>query len=473
MYRTTDPRFRRRLNEIGQTLESANETAQSSLYIFSQNYIKPCFGAVGNCLGNCVDASCPGVGGKRNARKARAARADRAELSFDFYDDWDEEERDGLLGWGGADDFDRIVGGSGGGYGTTGPAVPAQQQPPRQRGMSYPKGRRKSIGEGVDAAVVNQRGFWGRLFAGKPAPYKPTVADLQDHPGSRWRDRTEGEALLGEDESGSDRIGRRAKTHRRKRSGTQASQETTSSYSSRGDLFPSDEEDDAIPLDDEFAMVLERRGTMHSGPETDSSSNPVSHKRGKRPSAGSRASTRRTFSSRSTKSARKGTSRTSSSGQHTPTTISRDDLPEATELDSGLVPKEILRPHAGLDVDEDPQSPPHLAELEAQERRVAEEEEAAVQRKREEALRIAAERGLPLHDLKKHATAQTTSAEKAPEMQAASTEPSSSAREPTQLPSPLPTEDEEDQPAPKAKSGRSTRSSTNSDGSTKGHEQLG
>ncbi|EGP85635.1 uncharacterized protein MYCGRDRAFT_100718 [Zymoseptoria tritici IPO323] len=388
MYRTTDPRFRRRLNEIGQTLESANETAQSSLYIFSQNYIKPCFGAVGNCLGNCVDASCPGVGGKRNARKARAARADRAELSFDFYDDWDEEERDGLLGWGGADDFDRIVGGSGGGYGTTGPAVPAQQQPPRQRGMSYPKGRRKSIGEGVDAAVVNQRGFWGRLFAGKPAPYKPTVADLQDHPGSRWRDRTEGEALLGEDESGSDRIGRRAKTHRRKRSGTQASQETTSSYSSRGDLFPSDEEDDAIPLDDEFAMVWKRRGTMHSGPETDSSSNPVSHKRGKRPSAGSRASTRRTFSSRSTKSARKGTSRTSSS-------------------------------------DEDPQSPPHLAELEAQERRVAEEEEAAVQRKREEALRIAAERGLPLHDLKKHATAQTTSAEKAPEMQAASTEPSS------------------------------------------------
>lgn len=51
----------------------------------------------------------------------------------------------------------------------------------------------------------------------------------------------------------------------RKRSGTSASHATTTSLSSRGDLFPSEDEDDAIPLDDEFATALERRTTSSNG----------------------------------------------------------------------------------------------------------------------------------------------------------------------------------------------------------------
>lgn len=81
---------------------------------------------------------------------------------------------------------------------------------------------------------------------------------------------------------------------------------TLDSLSSRGDLFPSDEEDDAIPLDDEFAMVLERRTTQSSmsGLQTETSSGRARSERklGKRPSTGSRTSTRRTMSTRSVRS---------------------------------------------------------------------------------------------------------------------------------------------------------------------------
>jgi hypothetical protein len=48
---------------------------------------------------------------------------------------------------------------------------------------------------------------------------------------------------------------------RRNRSATQSSRGTDNSLSSRGDLFPSDEEEDAVPLDDEFALAFGRRGT--------------------------------------------------------------------------------------------------------------------------------------------------------------------------------------------------------------------
>ena len=113
MYRTTnDPRFRRRLNEIGQTLESANETAQSGIYIFGQTYVKPCFESITNCLTDCVDAGCPSLNLRNRDRlrrqRGRARSTGRAESSFDFYDDWDEDENDGLLGWGN-DEFDSLV----------------------------------------------------------------------------------------------------------------------------------------------------------------------------------------------------------------------------------------------------------------------------------------------------------------------------------------------------------------------------
>lgn len=353
MYRTTDPRFRRRLNDLSATLESANESAQSGLYIFTQRYIRPAFSACGSCLGTCVDAACPQ---RERLRRGRGGGGrGRAELNFDFYDDWEEEEEGGLLGWG----EDEV-----GGYGT----VAVEEQPARGRGMSY--GRRKSVldgggGEGGGGGG-GAGGLLGRLFgAGRAVRYQPSAADLQEHPGKGRSGETEG--LL---EGRSSR-----RQHGRTRSGTVESRETADSLSSRGDIFPSDEEDDAVPLDDEFAMVLERRNTQ-SGPETESSSGKTGSvapkKRGKRPSGGSRVSSRRTVSSRSSLG-RDGRSRNSSVVQ---------------------TPVDEERPSGIEDVDPKEVEVPTMKELTQEERKLAEEEEAEIARKREEAKRVAAERGL-------------------------------------------------------------------------------
>jgi len=366
MYRTNDPRFRRRLNDLSATLESANESAQSSVYIFAHHYIRPCFASIGNCLTTCVEAGCPHL---QQRDRLRRGRRGRAELSFDFYDDWDEDENEGLLGWGGDDD------GEAPGYGT----VDVQtQQPGRQRGMSYPRDRRrKSAHEGVAGTEGSGgSGFFGRLFGGSRAVrYKPSSADLQEHPGAkRSKDRGEGEALLEESE-GSVGAGRAPRRHGRKRSGTAGSRETTDSLSSRGDIFPSDDEDDAIPLDDEFAMVLERRNTQ-SGPETETSSGNTGSiapkKRGKRPSAGSRVSSRRTMSSRSLSG--RGPRSRNSSALHTP-------IDET--LAGGL--EEVSAKEIEV---------PTMDDLSEEERELAQKEEAEVERRRDEASRAAAERGL-------------------------------------------------------------------------------
>lgn len=366
MYRTNDPRFRRRLNDLSATLESANESAQSSVYIFTQQYIRPCFGSIGNCLTTCVEAGCPHL---QQRDRLRRGRRGRAELSFDFYDDWDEDENEGLLGWGDDD-------GDAPGYGTV---DVQQQQPARQRGMSYPRDRRrKSAHEGVAGTEgLGGSGFFGRLFGGSRAVrYKPSSADLQDHPGAKrsHKDRGEGEALLEESE-GSAGAGRAPRRHGRNRSGTAGSRETMDSLSSRGDIFPSDEEDDAIPLDDEFAMVLERRNTQ-SGPETETSSGNTGSiaptKRGKRPSAGSRVSSRRTMSSRSL-SGKGSRSRNTSAAQ--------------TPMESGL--------QGGLEeVSAKEIEVPTMDDLSEEERELAKKEEADIERRRDEASRAAAERGL-------------------------------------------------------------------------------
>ena len=283
---------------------------------------------------------------------------------------WDDlDENDGLLGWGGNDEFDRLLAGSAAGYGAV------SQQPARQRGMSYPKARRKSAAqiEAEDPTVIPcSQGFFSRMFGGKVLRYKPSAADLQEHPGARrkGRDLTEGEALLEESEDGRGR----QKRHMRNRSLTASSGNTTDSFSSRGDIFPSDEED-AIPLDDEFAMVLERRNT-NPVIETESSSNRTgSDKRAKRPSVGSRNSTRRTMSSRSIRSSlgKKSRSRAESNAQ----TPIEEHTPDMVEE-----PAEVV-------------GPPSLTELKHEEQRIAEEEEAEVQRWRSKAQRLAADRGLP------------------------------------------------------------------------------
>lgn len=423
MYRTGDPRFRRRLNEIGHTLESANESAQSQLYIFGQIYVKPCFESVTECFRTCIDASCPTLNlnatQRDRLRRQRGRSRGRAELSFDFYDDWDDEADDALMGgWAGNDEFDRLLSGSQG-YGTL--SSTQTQQPARQRTMSYPKARRKSAvpphDGGQDPTVIPaSSGFFARMFGGKGKGlrYKPSAADLQEHPGARrtaGRDLTEGEALLAE----GDEEGRRK--HRRIRSNTVTSGETIDSLSSRGDIFPSDEEDDAIPLDDEFAMVLERRTTL-SGPDTETSSGRTrgsdDRKRGKRPLAGSRKST---ISSRSRGSSRKRRSRTNSSAAQTPI----DEAPPSFDTEEEV---EV----------------PTISELKQEEARIAHAEEADVERRRQEALKLAAERGLVEEPL--------SSKEATPHVQSPVLQPVQMSDEPSQLPTPLATDDEEEESRP-------------------------
>ncbi|KAE8349521.1 hypothetical protein BDV28DRAFT_141061 [Aspergillus coremiiformis] len=259
--RPRDPRVRQTINQISHNLETANETAQEGLYTFSHNYILPCFAAIGNCVSACTSPCLPS-----REDQLRRRRRGRAEAIFDFYDDWDNDDtNDGLLGWG-TDELDRLLAGSGLARGTT------SEQPRRQRKMSYGtrRARRKSSvlvpDDRNDPTVIPSSSFLGFLerfpwrFGARGLKYRPSVADLQEHPTGLRRHTHEDEPLM-ETEEENEGPSSNGKA-RRYRSSTQSSRETANSLSSRGDLILSDEEEDAVPLDDEFAMALaSRRGT--------------------------------------------------------------------------------------------------------------------------------------------------------------------------------------------------------------------
>ncbi|KAF2683443.1 hypothetical protein K458DRAFT_404983 [Lentithecium fluviatile CBS 122367] len=373
MYRRGDPRWNRTIQNITDTVEHANESAQEGLYSFTHQYVSPCFQSVTQCVNACTAPCFPS---QNDRRRHRARSRGGAESSFDFYDDWEEDENDGLLGWGN-DNLDRLWG-SPSNYG-------AVTQPGRQNTMSYGnrtrdpkynKTRRKSAVQphdgGPDPTIIPSSsyfGFLGRLpfkIGGKVLRYKPSAADLTEHPGLSRRSYeeavVESQPLMEDsDEEAGTRNER--KGHGRKRSQTDASGHTTDSLSSRGDIFPSDDEDDAVPLDDEFALALERRTTGQWHDDTSSGkSKPRSSSRGKskRPS-GSRVSTRSTSTRNTQDSGRKSMERT------------RSDIIE-----------EI----------------PTLSDLKQEEERVRIEEEAEVERKRYDAQQLALKRGLaPNHGL--------------------------------------------------------------------------
>ncbi|KAJ6084240.1 hypothetical protein N7486_011040 [Penicillium sp. IBT 16267x] len=259
MMRSRDPRIRQRINQISHNIESANETAQEGLYAFSQNYLSPCVASIGNCINGCTAPCFPSREDQRRRR-----RRGHAEANFDFYDDWDTaEEDDGLLGWG-TGELDRLLAGSGLTRNTT-------EQPRRPRRMSYGtrNTRRRSAGhipdDRSDPTVIPSSSLIGFLerfpwrFGAKGVKYRPSAADLQEHPGSSRRYAHEDEPLMEatEDEGGPISYNENSRNRR----GTGSSRDTSNSLSSRGDLLPSDEEEDAVPLDDEFALVFGRRGT--------------------------------------------------------------------------------------------------------------------------------------------------------------------------------------------------------------------
>lgn len=288
-----DPRLRQRWNQITHDAETVTENAAAGIWSFQHNYINPCMGSLVESLEQCT-AVCLGDAEERLRKRRERDRArGRAEYSFDFYDDWyDEEEAEnaGLLGSWVGEDWERLLAGTGtqrkrGGGETA-------QQPSRKRAMSYGTkgGRRKARDQ--DHTIIRSSqpiGFLSKLpwKIGGTLRYKPSAADLQDRPGMHSVGETE--PLLGPTtDSNSSDAGKAPRT--RQRSGTAGSGETSDSYRSRGDLFPSDGEgeEDAVPLDDDVTFDMIRKDDRSSG-KTRSS-------RGKRP-AGSRTVSRTTLGS--------------------------------------------------------------------------------------------------------------------------------------------------------------------------------
>lgn len=332
-------------------------------------------------------------------RRARAREhqqnsyAARAEYTFDFYDDWDDDDEllasgntaggvSGILGgWSGAqggggggrgEDWDRLIGGSGiARKGSAHAAEITDQQPRRKRGMSYgTRGviRRKTGGDEEDPTIIPSTaplGFLGRLpwKIGGTLRYKPSAAFLKDHPGAPSGRPDETQPLL--EESGDDMDFRpQIAAHTRKRSGTGGSGDTSDSYRSRGDLFPSDGEEyeDAMEIDDEFAVALER--------VDDRASSNTRSSKGKRPAGSRRVSRAASGTTLSSSASRSSLKARRASGEPSPT---MEDSIHSIRTVS-------------------------IEDLRAEEEEIEREEDQEVARKREAAARIARERGLSQSD---------------------------------------------------------------------------
>ena len=339
----------------------------------------------------------------RQRRTQLAANRGRPEFIFDFYNaEWDEEEeeneRTGLLGRWGADELDRLLAGGGSG-----------EQPKRQGQMNYGtragRGRRRSTGAGKgeeDPTILpgsSMFGFLERLpwnIGRRGVRYKPSAADLQDVAGETRKDSSDPEAsaLLEDSEEEESYQGRSGgRWHKRNRSVTTNSQSTTNSLSSRGDLFPSeDEAADAVPLDDEFAITLSRRSGSNDDFSSGKSRKTKSSRSMSKPSksAAKRKALSRSHTGQSTR--RHGlvvTTPTSATESVTSSdkTASAEVTPAESDEFALVSPATEMQEQRGL---------PTMEELEREEEEVRQEEEAEIQRKREEARQVAQERGLEL-----------------------------------------------------------------------------
>ncbi|KAJ9155990.1 hypothetical protein NKR19_g4268 [Coniochaeta hoffmannii] len=398
-----NPLLRQRWNHISHTTEAVTENAAAGIWSFGHRYITPCCSSVADALDACT-SPCLGDREER-ARRARerdrGARRSRApEYTFDFYDDWADEFDDGFDDGGGGgggggverhggilgritgEDWDRLLAGTGGGgrrRGEEDGGVTVVDQPRRKRGMSYgtrgPAGRRK-VAEEDDPTVIPSTaplGFLGRLpfRIGGTLRYKPSAANLKEHPGQHAHEEMgmEREPLLGngeeeravEEHGGEDR-------QKRQRSNTAGSGATSDSYRSRNDLFPSDGEgeEDAVPLDDEFAVALDR--------VDDRGSNKTRSSKGKRVEG-------RSNSGLSLNLART-VSRTTIGS-----TLSRDSKRRSSDVSMRQV-------DGAAEI-----ATPTMEDLHFEEEQARREEEEEVERKRRRAAQVALERGLSRDNL--------------------------------------------------------------------------
>ena len=286
-----NPEFRQTLNTLSRNLESANEAAQENIYTFAQIYVDPCLSGLRASLADCTAPCFPGK--DEQLRRRRGTPRGRPELNFDFYDDWDDEDEaaNSLLGWGN-DELDGLLAGN---------TNTGTSQPGRQRAMSYgSRNRRRGntlpSDHEQDPTVIRGSSYLGFLerlpwgIGARMLTYQPSAANLQINPGG-LRLRDEEADITNSDRE--DLIQGQQTVHGRKRSGTTTSQSTTTSRSSRGDLILSEEEEDAVPIDDEFAVMLSKRST-NTGSEDHSSGKTGSSKR-----PGPSAQSTRTSSSKS------------------------------------------------------------------------------------------------------------------------------------------------------------------------------
>ncbi|KAI1115893.1 hypothetical protein F5Y14DRAFT_107359 [Nemania sp. NC0429] len=360
-----DPRLRQRWNQISQTTETVTENAAAGIWSFGHTYITPCLASFASAFDGCT-AVCLGDREERNRRARERQRArGAAEFSFDFYDDWDEEFGDsngGILGGWRAEDWDRLVAGSGR---RKGQAAEVHEQPrTRARGMSYgTRGARRRASTHEDPTIIPSTaplGFLGRLpfKIGGTLRYKPSAADLQEHPGStKHAAEGEYEPLLGTDNY--DEVHPSGlPTQTRKRSGTVGSGDTSDSFRSRGDLFPSDEEgdEDAVPLDDEFTITLDHDDRSSSRTKSSKGKRTANYKMSRSESRTTIGSTRPSL----------GQGRYSSSNPPSPT----------------LLPA------------------PSLEDLQREELRLELEEDEAIEKKRQAAANLALHRGLSRENLR-------------------------------------------------------------------------
>ncbi|KAI1391413.1 uncharacterized protein F4822DRAFT_396662 [Hypoxylon trugodes] len=358
-----DPRLRQRWNQISHTTETVTENAAAGIWSFGHTYVTPCLSSITSTFDSCTSV-CLGDREERARRARERQRAQgRAEYSFDFYDDWDEElgggdDGGGLLGGWRSEDWDRLLAGTrrrrDGGE--------VQEQPRRKRGMSYGTRKRPSTQE--DPTIIPSTaplGFLSRLpfKIGGTLRYKPSAANLQEHPGaSRTTLDGERQPLLGGSETTP--IPHGAPRHSRTRSGTVGSGDTSDSYRSRGDLFPSDEEgeEDAVPLDDEFTIALDH--------VDDRSSNKTKSSKGKR-----------------------------IADRKLPRSVSRTTIDSTRpslrhSLGSGSIP-----PESPALVSE-----PSLEDLRQEEERLEREEDEVLEKKRQAAAELALRRGLSRENLR-------------------------------------------------------------------------
>ncbi|KAG0137578.1 hypothetical protein HOY82DRAFT_477597 [Tuber indicum] len=256
----TDPRIRQSLNRISTSLENASDNARTGCFTFAKSYLDPCLASLSNCLPR---------------QRPHNAHHRRSEYPFGFYDydDYSDEETSrrggGFLAWGN-DELDRLLAGSGAGDcggGGSGSSSGYRAGGGMYYGSSASTsavgalgGKRKcNLPNESDPTVIPTTSMFGFLarfasFRGRGLRYKPSAANLQEHP-QRNTGLTAVEEESGRDLSTSPGIqgGRGGAGRGRKRSATNSSGESAGeSLRSRGDLWPSEDDDDAIPISDDF-----------------------------------------------------------------------------------------------------------------------------------------------------------------------------------------------------------------------------